>query len=87
MNTTERIPNHLAKAILVTMFFFPPTGFVAIVFAAQVDGKFSSGDIDGARLSSERASFWGNVSLGLGLVLHLLFLYWLFFVLPVHGIG
>ena len=87
MNTTARVPNHLAKAILVTMFFFQPTGIVALVFATQVDGKFSSGDIDGARLSSERASFWGNVSLGIGLVQYLLFLNWFFVVLPAHGIG
>ena len=87
MNTTARVPNHLAKAILVPVLCFQPAGIVAIIFAAQVDGKFSSGDIDGARQASRRASFWGNVSLGLGLVLYPLFLYWFFFVFPAHGIG
>ncbi len=60
------IPNHLAKAILSTICCCIPLGIVAIVFAAQVNGKLDVGDYAGAQKSSEQASFWGNLAIGLG---------------------
>ena len=61
-----QIPNHLVKAVLATLFCCLPLGIVAIVFAAQVDGQASSGNIEQAQRSSEQANMWGNLSIGLG---------------------
>lgn len=55
-------------AILATICCCLPTGIPAIVFAAQVDGKWASGDSEGARDYSEKAKLWGLVSIGLGVV-------------------
>ncbi|MDY0023213.1 CD225/dispanin family protein [Arenimonas caeni] len=62
------IPNNLVWAILATLCCCLPTGIVAIVFAAQVDGKAAAGDYDGARKASENAKLWSWISLGLGLL-------------------
>ena len=59
--------NYLVWAILSTLFCCVPTGIVAIVFAAQVDSKWTAGDYQGAQESSEKAKLWSWVSLGLGL--------------------
>ena len=61
------VPNYLVFAILVTIFCCLPTGIVAIVYAAQVNGKLAVGDFDGARQSSENAKIWVWVSFGLGI--------------------
>ena len=63
----ESVPNHLVKAILVTLFCCLPFGIVAIVFASQVDGKVANGDLNGARQASDNSNFWSNLSIGLGL--------------------
>jgi hypothetical protein len=62
------ISNNLVWAILATLFCCLPTGIVAIVYAAQVDGKVSAGDLAGARDSARNAATWSWVSLGLGVV-------------------
>jgi hypothetical protein len=62
------IPNHLVKAILATCFCCLPLGIVAIVFAAQVNGKLDSGDYAGATSASEQANMYGNISIGLGIL-------------------
>ncbi|MEP6907558.1 MAG: CD225/dispanin family protein [Pseudoxanthomonas sp.] len=57
------VPNHLAWAIVATIFSLclccgiPGliTGIIAIVFAAQVNGKLNAGDIEGARRASNTA--------------------------------
>ena len=64
----ESIPNYLVHAILTTIFCCLPFGIVAIVFAAQVNGKISAGDIDGAKQSSAKARTWCWVALGAGLL-------------------
>lgn len=61
-------PNHLVWAILATLFCCLPTGIAAIVYAAQVDGKWAAGDHQGARTSSDKAKFWSWVSLGAGVL-------------------
>lgn len=60
-------PNHLVWAILATLLCCLPTGIAAIVFAAQVDGKYAAGDYAGARQSSANAKTWSWVSFGLGM--------------------
>ena len=62
------VPNHLVKAILATCFCCPPFGVVAIVMAAQVNGKLETGDYAGATSASEQANLYGNVSIGLGIL-------------------
>ena len=51
----QHIPNYLVQAILVTIFCCLPLGIVAIIFAAQVNGKVAAGDIAGAQSSSRTA--------------------------------
>ena len=51
----QHIPNYLVQAILVTIFCCLPLGIVAIIFAAQVNGKVAAGDIVGAQSSSRTA--------------------------------
>ena len=41
--------NYLVWAILSTLFCCLPLGIASIVFAAQVDGKYNSGDYAGAQ--------------------------------------
>ena len=51
----QHIPNYLIPSILVTIFCCLPLGIVAIIFAAQVNGKVAAGDIAGAQSSSRTA--------------------------------
>lgn len=66
-------PNYLVWAILSTLFCCLPLGIASIVFAAQVDGKYNSGDYAGAQESSAKAkkfATWGAIA---GLVLAVLY--------------
>ena len=65
---TGKPSNYLVMAILVTLLCCLPAGVVAIIYAAQVDGKWNSGDYAGAEASSKNAKLWSLVSLGVGLV-------------------
>ncbi|MBO2458523.1 CD225/dispanin family protein [Actinomadura violacea] len=60
--------SHLVWAILTTLFCCLPAGIVSIVFAAQVDSKWSSGDHAGAVNASEKAKTWAIVSAVAGAV-------------------
>ena len=62
------VPNHLVWAILATIFCCVPTGIVAIVYAAQVNGRLDAGDYEGARRASDSAKTWAIVSMALWLV-------------------
>lgn len=56
--------SYLAWAILSTLFCCLPLGVASIVFAAQVDGKYNSGDYVGAQASSvmaKRFAIWGAI--------------------------
>ncbi len=67
-------PNHLVWAILTTLFCCLPLGIVSIVFAAQVSGKWHSGDYQGAMESSRRAKTFAIWSAVVGVIVVLLFL-------------
>lgn len=82
MNPQE-IPNHLVKAILVTLFCCLPFGVIAIVFAAQVNTQLQAGKYDEAQKLSQQANMWGNIGLGCGLVGIALY----FVVMLVFGFG
>ena len=62
------VPNYLVWAILATICCCLPTGIVAIVFAAQVNGKLASGDYAGALGASRNARTWCWVSFGIGIL-------------------
>lgn len=68
------VPNYLVQAILVTLFCCLPFGIVAIVYAAQVNGKVAAGDSYGALDASRKAKTWCWVSFGCGLAVSLLYL-------------
>ena len=53
--------NYLVWAILTTLFCCLPFGIVSIVYAAQVSGKYTSGDYAGAVASSENAEALGHL--------------------------
>jgi len=64
----QHIPNYLVQSILVTCCCCLPLGIPAIVFAAQVNSKVQSGDIQGALESSRKAQMWSWWGFGVGLV-------------------
>lgn len=66
-------PNHLVWAILSTLFCCLPLGVASIVFAAQVNSKWSAGDAAGAQESSAKArkfALWSTIA---GVVLLVLY--------------
>jgi hypothetical protein len=67
------INTYLAPAILVTLFCCLPFGIVAIINAAQVSSKISSGDYRGAEASANQAKTWCWVSFGCGLAVALIY--------------
>jgi len=66
--TTVRVQNYLVQAILLTVCCCPPFGIPAIVYAAQVNGKLTAGDIAGAQEASRKAKMWCWISFGLGVI-------------------
>lgn len=78
-----QIPNYLAHAILCTIFCCQPFGIVSIVYAAQVDGKLSAMDYEGARECSDKAWYWCKIAFFLALLPAAI---WLAFVF-VFGFG
>ena len=61
------VSSHLVFAILATLFCCLPFGIVAIVYAAQVNGRLQAGDYNGAVDMSKKAAMWCWVSFGIGL--------------------
>ena len=66
--TYQEVPNHLVKAILVTLFCCLPFGVIAIVFAAQVNSQVQAGNTTEALRLSNQANTWGNVGMICGLI-------------------
>lgn len=62
------VPNYLVQSILVTVFCSSILGIVSIVFAAQVNGKLSQGDIAGAQDMSNKAKMFCWIAFGVGLL-------------------
>ena len=61
------IDNYLVWAILATICCCIPAGIVAIVYAAQVNGKMAAGDYATALRYSNNARTWCWIALGLGI--------------------
>ncbi len=62
-------PNYLVFAILTTIFCCQILGIVSIVFAAQVNSKWYSGDYQGALNASKNAKLWAWVAFGSGIII------------------
>jgi hypothetical protein len=61
------VPNYLIPAILSAVCCFP-LGIISIIFAAQVNGKVTSGDMTGALDASKKAKLFSYIFLGLGIL-------------------
>ena len=59
------VPNYLVPAIL-SVFCCWPLAIVAIIFAAQVNGKVAAGDIQGAMDASKKAKLFSFLGIGIG---------------------
>ena len=67
------VPNYLVPAI-ISVFCCWPLAIVAIIFAAQVNGKVASGDIAGAMEASKKAKMFSFIAIGIGLVVGVIYL-------------
>ncbi len=75
------VPNYLVPAI-ISIFCCWPLGIVAIIFAAQVNGKVAAGDLAGAADASKKAKLFSFIAIGIGVVVGLIYL-----LLTILGIG
>ena len=71
MPMSEKPKNYLVESILVTLCCCLPLGIAGIVFAAQVDSKWNSGDHTGAIATAANAKKFTMIGFGIGLVLNL----------------
>jgi hypothetical protein len=67
-DTHDKVPNYLIPAIISALCCLP-LGVVAIIFAAQVNGKVTTGDMAGALNSSKKAKMFSYIAIGLGIAL------------------
>src|SRR5688572_32237845 len=81
--TPTNVPNYLIPAI-VSLICCWPLAIVAIIFAAQVNGKVAAGDIQGAMDASKKAKLFSFIAIGLGAAFILFYI--VFFVI-VGGLG
>jgi predicted secreted protein len=65
--TPASVSNYLVLAI-ISLFCCLPLGVVAVIFAAQVNGKVAAGDIAGAQDSAKKAKMFSFIAIGLGIL-------------------
>ena len=81
--------NWLVESILVTIFCCLPFGIAGIVFATQVNSKYTSGDYAGALKASQDAGRWTKIGFWIGIIsiaIWLIFIF-LFGGLAMLGVG
>jgi hypothetical protein len=83
---SEPVSNYLVPAIL-SLFCCMPLGVVAVIFAAQVNGKVAAGDIAGAMDSSKKAKMFSFIAIGLGLALILCYIVFIVLIGGLSAIG
>jgi predicted secreted protein len=66
-------PNYLVWAILSTIFCCLPLGVASIIFAAQVNTKYTSGDTAGALASSNKAKMFAIYSAVAGVIVGIIY--------------
>ncbi|HXA16124.1 MAG TPA: CD225/dispanin family protein [Thermoanaerobaculia bacterium] len=76
--------NYLVPAILITLCCCVPAGFVAIIYAAQVNSKLAAGDIAGAQAAARRARIWSWAGFGGGILLWILYAFFFAGALTNH---
>lgn len=62
-----RPKNWLVESILVTILCCLPFGIAGIVNAANVNSRYDSGDINGAKAASAQAAKWTKIGFFVGL--------------------
>jgi hypothetical protein len=67
---------------IISIFCCWPLGIVAIIFAAQVNGKVAAGDLAGAADASKKAKLFSFIAIGIGVVVGLIYL-----LLTILGVG
>jgi hypothetical protein len=83
IDAPANVPNYLVPAI-ISLFCCWPLAIVAVIFAAQVNGKVASGDIAGAVDASKKAKLFSFISIGLGLAG---IIFYVIFIVIMGGIG
>ena len=78
------VNNNLVWAILATIFCCVPTGIVAIIYAAQVNGRLDRGDIAGAQRCANKAQTWAIASVVLGVSGAVIY-FFVYFVVALVG--
>jgi hypothetical protein len=79
--TPTTVPNYMIPAI-ISLFCCWPLAIVAIIFAAQVNGKVAAGDMQGAMDASKKAKLFSYISIGVGLGLAVIYA-----ILMALGVG
>lgn len=72
-NPTSQPKTWLLESILATLFCCLPLGIVGIVNAAKVETRYKAGDYAGAIEASENAKNWINWSLGVGIIVMIIY--------------
>ncbi len=80
------VPNYLVPAI-ISVFCCWPLAIVAIIFAAQVNGKVAAGDMAGALDASKKAKLFSFLGIGLGLAAILIYIIFIVFIGGMSAIG
>ncbi len=75
MNNQKPPKTWLIPSILVAMFCCMPFGIVGIVNASKVESRFNAGDIEGANKASSNAKLWTIISLILGIVFIVIYIF------------
>lgn len=66
-------PNNNLVLAIISLLCCWPIGIPAVVFAAQVNGKWASGDHAGAQESADKAKKFGIIALVLGIIATVLY--------------
>ena len=80
------VPNYLVPAI-ISVFCCWPLAIVAIIFAAQVNGKVAAGDMAGALDASKKAKMFSFIGIGLGLAGIIIYIIFIVFIGGMSALG